>query len=212
VVNGSFENIHHNIVTSENKQDKQTQFTVTLDSYRPVNKIGFDINHQQDYYRSFTIEALTDSAKTPKGWNYYYQTLYSGYLTSLRENEFEFSTTSTRQLRITVYNADNPPLALHGLSVSGPQVEIILPIKPADNYFLFYGNKNISAPSYDLAHFKDQIPETFVPVTLLDEELIGQKPEVQSPLIENKMWLWVAMGVAIAVMGYFTLKMMKSKA
>lgn len=211
VVAGSFQTINHKINTNETKADKQTQFAITLDQYQPVNKIDFSFSHQQDYYRSFTIEALQDSAKTPKGWNYYYETLHSGYLTSLRENEFEFATTSTRQLRVTVYNADNLPITLSKLTVSGPRVEIILPLKPADNYFLFYGNKNVNSPSYDLVHFKDQIPTTFNPLGLLGEEVIGQKPETNSPLLENKMWLWLAMGLAVAVMGYFTLKMMKAK-
>jgi len=209
---GTFQSINHQQTVTEHKREKKTEYTFTLDDYQPVSRITFNINHTQDYYRSFTIETLRDIVKTDKSLKYYYEPVYSGYLTSLRKNEFEFPTTLSQKLRITIYNADNTPIALSNAEISGPAVNIILPLKPADTYALFYGNNKLYAPSYDLVHFKDQIPVSFTSLKALDETTIGELEKSKSPLIENKVWLWLAMGLAIGLMGYFTLKMMKTKA
>jgi len=209
---GTFQSVNHQQTVTEHKHEKKTEYTLTLDNYQPVSRIAFNISHAQDYYRSFSIETLTDIVKTDKGLSYYYEPLYSGYLTSLRKNEFEFPTTLTQKLRITIYHADNTPITVSNTALSGPAVNIILPLKPGDTYALFYGNNKLYAPSYDIVHFKDQIPSSFTSLKVLDEETIGEVEKAKSPLIENKVWLWLAMGLAIGLMGYFTLRMMRAKA
>ncbi len=50
----------------------------------------------------------------------------------------------------------------------GPQVELITKLMPGE-FYLFYGNGNIENPSYDLIHFKENIPDSLQQLTLGDE-------------------------------------------
>jgi len=44
------------------------------------------------------------------------------------------------------------------------------------------------------------------------EKIIDQKDKkVITPLFENKIWLWIVMGIIIILLGGFTLSMMKKK-
>lgn len=197
--------------TSANKPAKQSILEVSLNDFQPVSQVIIDEDHTMDFYRPLTIEALRDSAETPKGWTYYYDPVYSGYITSLDDHRFNFPHTLAKKLRITIHNADNAPLNFKNVSVTGPQIELVAKLQPAENY-LFYGNASLNAPSYDVVHFKDKIPTELSALSVGPEENLTHPLAKTSPLFESKLWLWVIMGVIIGVLGYFTLKMMKAKA
>ncbi|PZR30395.1 MAG: DUF3999 domain-containing protein, partial [Azospira oryzae] len=166
---------------------------------------------QGDYYRSFTLETLRDSAQAPnQTWTYYYEPLVNGYLTSIEPNDFQFDVINARKLKLTIYNEDNAPLAIESITVSGPHVELVSQLKPGSTY-LFYGNEQLSPPEYDLVHFTEQIPVELNEVVLEPEEKLIADKEKESPLMESKLWLWGAMVLIIGLLGFATLKMMSKK-
>jgi len=189
---------------------KQTILEVSLNNFQPVSRVNIDEEHATDFYRPLTIEALRDSAETQKGRTYYYDLVYSGYITSLDEHHFDFPHTFAKKLKITIHNADNPPLNFKGVSVSGPQIELVTKVRPGENY-LFYGRASLPAPSYDVVHFSDKIPAELPVLSMGQEENLAHPAAKTSTLFESKLWLWAIMGVIIGVLGYFTLKMMKAK-
>ena len=193
-----------------NKQTKQTVLEVSLNNLQPVSRVSIVEEHTMDFYRPLTVETLRDSAQTQKGWTYYYDLVYSGYITSLDEHQFDFPSSFAKKLKITIHNADNPPLNFKNVSVSGPQIELAAKVQPGVNY-LFYGNAFLAAPSYDVVHFRDKIPAELPALSMGQEENLTHPAVKTSPLFENKLWLWAIMGVIIGVLGYFTLKMMKAK-
>jgi hypothetical protein len=210
---GKYLPVEHHFSVREDKAAKQTLVDITLKKYQPIERIAIDVdNHQGDYYRYYSLEALSDSAQTPKGWNYFYTPLSSGYLTSLKPNEIQVSLTSAKTLRLTIYNADNPPLKVDAISLQRPEIELRSKLSAGDDYYLFYGNRNMRAPLYDLVHFQDRIPDSLASIDPGDEVSIGKTAVTASPFIENKNWLWVVMGAVILLLGFFTLKMMKNKA
>ena len=80
------------------------------------------------------------------------------------------------------------------------------------NYFLVYGNKNAQKPTFDIINFADKIPENLKELSIGDEIAIDKKAEIKTkPLFENKYWLWGIMFVIIALLGWFSLKMMKKE-
>jgi hypothetical protein len=84
-------------------------------------------------------------------------------------------------------------------------------LEPAD-YYLVYGNKNAEQTNFDLTHFIEKIPANLSEISLGTEQIIPQKSEnLTKPLFENKMWLWLIMGIIILLLGFFTLKMMKKE-
>jgi len=198
--------------TQEKKQNRSTVIDIDLQTAVPVSYIKIEGGNDFDYYRSVRIEYLRDSIKTEKGWRYNYQNLSSGILNSIEENEFRSNSKITNKLRVIINNQDNEPLTIGAIQIKGYTHELITRFTTPATYFLVYGNAKIGKPSYDLQYMSNIVPEKLKTIELGTEKGIEKKGEkVVAPLFENKIWLWVVMGVIIALLGGFTLMMMKKK-
>jgi hypothetical protein len=197
--------------TSHLKSKGQTVVNIDLKEYQLINYWSVVMNETNDFYRSFRLERLIDSTKTQKGWEYFYDELVSGYITSFTSNEFHFRYTPAQKLRLTIYNGDNLPIDVQSMVVRSPQVKLTARMKNEGVSYLYYGNERLSAPQYDLVLFKDKVPSPKKKLEMAAEEKLQEEPIKPSALIENQLWLWVIMVLVIAVLGYFTLKMMKTK-
>ena len=208
---GLFYIITPKLNTLQHKKEKQMVIEMNLINYQPVSKVSIKVNSQGDYYRSFSLETLRDSAQAPnQTWTYYYEPLTTGYLTSIESNDFQFEVVNTRKLKLTIYNEDNAPLTIESVTASGPQIQLITQLKTGSNY-LFYGDETLSPPAYDLVHFTTHVPEILnILATEAEEKLIADKQK-GAPLLENKLWLWGAMILIIGLLGFATLKMMSKK-
>jgi hypothetical protein len=197
--------------TTHLKSKGQTVVAIDLKEYQLINYFSVVMNEGNDFYRAFRLERLVDSTKTQKGWEFFYDELARGYITSFTANEFNFGYAPAQKLRLTIYNGDNLPINVQSMVVHSPQVKLTARMKNGDTSFLYYGNERLSAPQYDLVLFKDKIPVPKKNLELATEERLKAETVKPSALIVNQIWLWVIMGVVIAVLGYFTLKMMKAK-
>lgn len=209
-ISGSYIDAPLKFSVREEKKQKQTVVDVKLQNYVPVSHFEIEAKNENDYYRFFTIEYVSDSTNTPKGWIKNYQTLYSGYLTSYTPNKFNVTYDLAQEIRITINNFDNAPVSVEAIKISGPEVKLVSKINPGE-VFLYYGNKNASRPSYDLAYFQEKVPADLKSVTAGNEENVTEPVEQTSPLFENQIWLWSIMIVVIGLLGFFTLRMMKAK-
>ena len=197
--------------TKAEKQKKQTVIDLDLGLSVPVSYLKIDVKQDLDYYRRITIKYLSDSIKTPEGWQYNYSTLTTETLNSIEENEFKLPSTVLRKLKIIIHNQDNTPLRIDGFIVKGYVYELLARFTDPAKYFLVYGNKNISKPHYDITRFIDKIPDALTTLNLgLEEEIEKEAIIKMSPLFENKTWLWLIMGVIIVLLGWFSMKMIKN--
>lgn len=195
---------------TENKKEKTTTVDIILSSFVPVSEVSIYCDKKIEFYRPFELKALRDSTKLASGsWTYHYGTVKSGTLSSLDENRFSFNNTWTKQLRCIIQNNDNAPVNIDSIRVSGPDYYLIGRFENKNMpYYLFYGDKRLHKPTYDIAHFTT--PDSVANLELGDEEIIKLDVVPQSPpLFENKWWLWILMVAIIIVLGGFTLKMMK---
>lgn len=194
----------------ENAQIKQTEIDIELQLPVPVSRLKINVRDTFDYYRPVTIKYLTDSFKTEQGWKYNYNTLTSGILNSIEENEFEFSSTTTQRLKIYIHNHDNSPLTIDTIQVKGYIHELVARFTEQATYFLTYGNKNAARPNYDIDHFPEKIPITLTAIELGNEQTIEKEnQQTKVPLFQNKAWLWVIMTVIILLLGWFSVKMIR---
>jgi hypothetical protein len=189
---------------------KQTTITITLKNYQPVVSLVVAPSEQVDYYRPFRLEKVSDSTSAPKGWQFFYETITQGYLTSLDTNRFIFDYSLAKKLRLVIDDGDNTPLSINSISMFSPKVELMARMKNGEHY-LYYGNKFSMLPSYDLVNFANKIPSNAASLNMGDEEKLTAEEPAVSPLIKNKIWLWVLMGVVIGVLAFFTVRMMNEK-
>jgi hypothetical protein len=206
--------IYHDIPLAwelaSDKKTRRSMITVKLQHYVPVTSIAVRADSTGDYYRSFRIEAVRDSAQTANGWIKYFETLYEGNLTSFERNEFNFDWKMAKEMRIVIEDLDNAPLAISKISAAGPDVQVISRLRPGQNIML-YGAETLTSPSYDLTYFENKIPgapriATFEPAQDVTIDESGARP-----LFESKIWLWSIMGLMIMALGFFTIRMMKEK-
>jgi hypothetical protein len=197
---------------TNHKSKRQTIVDIMFKTIEPVDRLAVTVDQSTDFYRTYSLEVLTDSVKTEKGYLRQYNTLQSGYLTSIRDNDVDFSIAKAQQLRLTIFNEDNAPLKIKTITVSRPEIALVSEFNSGDDLFLFYGNSIIQAPSYDLVHFQDNVPDSLSLLTLDNETAIDhESAEKERPLFQNPVWLWSIMGLMILLLGFFTLRMVKNK-
>ncbi len=211
---GIYKNINYkNYQLFNDSKNKKSIINIALSSPNFLTHVKLNVKSDYDFYRILKIEFATDSFKTDKGMQYNYSSLFDGTISSLENTEFSFASTLASHLRVTIENHDNPPLNLASISLKGPVYELVSRFdEPNLNYALYYGNKDATAPNYELKNFENKIPMQLPSISIGNEQ---NNPtyaisKIKSPLFENKLWLWCIMGVIIALLGFFAYKMLKN--
>ena len=190
-------------------ENKVTEFNFRFSESAFISKLKLQFDAGQKFYRNFTLEVLKDSVKTEKGWVPNYYTLQSGVLASFQNNFIDFNPTVLQQLRLIVYNLDNPPIKLSAAQAFSPRVSLVAQL-PQGDLLLKYGNDRISKPNYDLSHFTNEIPSQLPLVRLQNEQSIAaEAAEKDTPWFKNQNWLWAAMLLILGLLGYFTFTMIR---
>lgn len=191
---------------------RKTEIEVDLDLQVPVSSVKINVKDNFDYYRKVKIQYLSDSTKTEKGWMYSFRTLTEGMLTSIETNEFKFESTILNKLKIIIYNLDNEPLHFENVAVKGYQHDLLVRFTEPADYYLTYGKIKAKKPNYEISQFVSNIPESLTNLELGVQQIIPKKDVVKKePLFKNKNWLWGIMIIIIGVLGWFSIKMMKTK-
>jgi hypothetical protein len=196
-----------------NAVNKETVININLKNPFPISYLSLNAQNDFDFYRAIKIESAIDSFKTDKGIQYNYENLYEGTISSLERSEFSFPNTIASKLKITIQNNDNRPLRLSGLLLKGNVYELIARFDDSKfNYALYYGNEKATKPNYEIEKFESKIPTNLTGVGIGKEE---KNPAfsiiTEKPIFENKAWLWVLMAGIIALLGWFSFKMLRNK-
>lgn len=189
---------------------KLSIFYLELQHKVPVSSVNIAVSNTFDYYRPITIEVLKDSIETEKGWHYNYEAMANETLSSLNKTGFSLGNTLAKKLKITIENGSNQPLEISNIEVKYSIYYLLARFTEKADYALFYGNLKASNTNYDIENFQENIPKNPKELQLGNEEKNPDfKKVTQSPLFENKIWLWALMGIIIVVIGYFSLKMLR---
>lgn len=198
------------IQTIENEQTRQTEINLEMRLPVRASQIKLNVADGIDYYRPLTLKYLRDSVKTEQGWKLNYSVLATGTLNSMEMNEFEFPATTFQKLKILIDNGDNRPLFIDTVQLRGYLHELVVRFADRATYYLTYGNKKATRPNYDIERFPDQVPETITISPVGDEFAIEKEKPVIEPLFKNRAWLWVVMAAIILLLGWSTMKMMRT--
>lgn len=211
--NGRMENYEtRKVLIEENPERKETLVTIPLMETGRPSLLNLSITDPVSYYRPIRLSYLSDSIKTEKGWKRQYKTLKSAVLNSMENNEISFPGTTTAELQLRIKNHDNTPLSIDSITVKGYVHELTARFDKPATYYLAYGNPKAGRPVYDIAIYPENIPDNALPVTLEEETKTSQLAESKpTPLITNKFWLWIIMGIIIFSLGWFSLKMIRNQ-
>lgn len=185
-----------------------TTIDIRLGENVPLSTLELGTSYKTDFIRAISIRAVTDSFKTEKGWKESLTSVYDGSFTSFENHVYHLRDVRASRLKVMIYHKENTPFDIDAVKVKGYKRRLTARFDTPAQYALYYGNEQVSMPNYDIALFKDKIPTDLQPVTLDAPEQLNytDKPAEQE---DAKTWLWVVMGLAIVMLGAFTLKMMR---
>jgi hypothetical protein len=162
--------------------------------------------------RNFHISALRMRVKSPRYFKRQLEILAGGRLAG----DVSISSDSVFNLglprfndslfTIKIYNDDNPPLEITGISTGQMEEKIITWLEAGKSYHLEMNDAKVNPPHYDLISFKDSIPGKLQEIGFSD---ITLKPLAVS---ESKsgfksFWLWPSLILVILVLGLFTYRL-----
>jgi hypothetical protein len=165
-----------------------------------VNRLKLKISGSRFYKRGVSVFELNGKVN---------DLLTDTVVNSAGSQEIKLSAGS-KTLLIEVRNEDNAPLKIDGVMAYQLNMSVISYLEKGENYSLLTGDKNASAPNYDLALFTDSIYRT--------PPEIGHATIIANPLFKTKTvepdkfpaWgIWVAVVAALLVLLTLTLKMTK---
>ena len=189
----------------------QTQWTFDLGSTTiPAAELDFETG-QPEFYRAVRIQTSLDQKEwQPTGGGEIFRYAAGGGTEeslSVRCNE----TWGARYWRVEILNANDAPLSSVRLSLA-MSLRFVL-FRPRENreYRLLYGNERAAAPQYDFARTQRIQPnEVLLHLNLGPEETTTNYADPRPFTERHTNLLWIALGVAIVLLGYAALRAMRT--
>jgi hypothetical protein len=116
-----------------------------------------------------------------------------------------------RYLRVTIENGDDPPLRFVMIETYGPSFAVMVERGHPTPLRLYYGDRDLGAPSYEFARLSAKRPEDILDPSQLPPEQLNRAFELPGkPFGERNRWLiqvaLVAAALVVGVAGFLALR------
>lgn len=206
------EYINNTQTRTENKQEKETCIECVFPRAYFVTGMNVIIGQKDKYRRNVKIESYNPVNGKEKWVLMADGVVTSGssnkiYLTNYSSGDFQFRSS---KIRLVIENLDNQPLEKVEIKPFTRIETIRLKLEKDKKYLLAYGKEKDELPQYDLEYFKNTIPLDLKTVELGNEVKIPHAvTAAQKPLVNNKIWIWIALIGCILIVGLFSMKLLK---
>jgi hypothetical protein len=188
-----------------------TRWTVDLGSATiPVAELDFETD-QPEFYRAARILTSMDEKEwqSAGGGEVYRYQVGGKTEESLRVPCCE--SWGARYFRAEILNGNDAPLSSVRMSVAMRLRFVLFRPRGHRAYRLLYGNARASAPQYDFARtLHIQPKEELLHLSLGPEELTANYADPRPLTERHPNLLWVALGLAIALLGYAALRALRT--
>lgn len=166
---------------------------------------------------NFNREVIIYESNDQTNWHL----LTQGYIFNYQTPKFKganltvsYPESSTRYLKVEIYNGDNQPLTINGFSLKTTLRNVAFQYAPDTNYLLYYGNKNTSSPEYDLEKFFGYLDADNTASALLtieqENHLFKIPKQPKSPLTERLPYLLPLILIAtVLILGILVFRFLK---
>ena len=220
----------------ENRQLKVTEIYLDLAYEYPIDHLSIESKSKKDFYRNINVYRYNGVQRTKHGsidrWELVSTGIFSSYgdysayaghsakKDSMNDVHYpatllSFYGNRTGRLKIEIVNKDDQPVEIGNIELFGETKQLVSKL-PAGDLVLAFGKERCAAPEYDLVYFRQNIPAKVEVASLGEEKRITAAPEkkkeeqeAKEPLIKEKIWLWVAMGVVLLLIIVFSINMLK---
>jgi hypothetical protein len=190
---------------------KKTYVKISLPAPAYIDKIEWSITSPAYYLRHARLAIFKTLERKRGKPKQYFNIIRELEFNSTHENSLSMSGKWPEEFYLVIDNGDNPPLQFSGIHAYQLNTYLLANLKPGENYRLEFGNLDSQAPQYDITYFMDKIPaDAAVIQTGLPVSHTSPAPAETSPTIfTNKLFIWIAISVVIALLAYMSYRMVK---
>jgi hypothetical protein len=193
---------------------RDTLLTFTLPEGVPAEKVSFDVDPAQgNFWRR--VEVLNDRGQLMgSGEIERIHMQRAGQKIDSDAQEVTFSARGATTLAVIIYNGDDPPLKLKGALLEQQERRLYFDAPPGASLTLYYGDEKLNAPVYDYARFFQAQPAAAAaqPGPEKQNAAYTERPDERPWSERHPVVLWVAIVVAVLVLGALALRSMQSAA
>ena len=195
----------------DSTEANQTILKLFYDNPQYIDKIKFYIKSPDNYLR--TAEIVKKDSATGKRirLQFYDQNQKDFYLCSDSINEILLSRYYAQNLFLIINNNDDKPLQFSKVRAFQREEFLVAYLEKGKNYSVYFGNKNVPPPIYDLKFFKNKIPVICQEIPIKNIILIDEQSKDKSKIKVKAIYLWIAFGVVILILAGISFKMFASK-
>jgi hypothetical protein len=168
------------------------KITVSKPKYYRRNAELFEIIHKPKKHHEFLLQSQIQSEQPNSFW-------------------FE-KTSRVKNFAIVISNDDNATLEIERIKAFQWNRTLTAYFEKGTSYTLMIGNDSVNFPVYDLGNFKNKISSkiNFVKVAEPVKTATNRPAEETGfSFLNNKLFVWIAIGVVILFLGYISIKMLK---
>lgn len=196
----------------DNPATKATEIQCGFIRKYMVTSLEFEIENDDPYHREVEVFFKVNNNTNTQFVSYGTYIISSGSGNKIFLNNYYSGDNAVKFdfMRLVVRNLDNRPLKVVKVKAYTHFQNIQLKLQKDKKYILAYGKANDTQPQYDIEYFRNSIPLNLSKAELGNEVKIPHEVKpVQQPLINNKMWIWVALIGCVSIIGVFAFKLMK---
>jgi hypothetical protein len=199
------------LATATDLAERHSGWRADFDGTPPVSEAIFEAG-EAEFHRPVLVRASDDGRR--------WRLVGQGEIFRLRRDDaarerlrVTFPETAARHLRVEIFNRNDP--LLPGLTVSfrGVPRHVVLRQEPGREYRLIYGRNGAGVPAYELARLVSADELRAAAIGVVGDE--GHMPGYPRPLPwteRHGVVLWLALGLAIAVVGWLAVRSLRESA
>jgi hypothetical protein len=199
-----------NITTGQKPGEKNTYVTIRFDTARLVDKLELKMTGAPYFLRHAVLYEPQQRVSKKGETSTYYNRLEEMEVNSHHPTTLEFPALKAKELLIVIENHDNPPLEVAEARPYQRRRYLTAYLKSGAAHTLDVGSPSLSTPSYDLAFFKDSIPDQPQVIHTGSITVFPQRQTETSPtFFTTTAFIWAAVIAVIAVLGFMSVKLLK---
>ena len=191
--------LHRTLFRSKDSTDGNTYIWINNDLPYPVDRITIKTAGPRFYKRNVNIYR-------PEGKRAAYL-LASTEFNSNKEPVIWMMGDKSQSLLAVMQNGDNPPLKIEAVNTQSRNKQLVAYLEKGDTYYLVGGGETVMNPEYDLAQFRDSIPELLE--ALGHGNLVASTAQAGTSKNNKRLWLWPSIILMIGILGLLTGKLIK---
>jgi hypothetical protein len=195
-------------------QHKQTVYHCAISSGMPVERVTFAIPGSSVNFNRTVVLSDEHGNEFQRSAISRVRINRGGQTVTSEDLDIDLYPQTLKQINVTVENGDDPPLPIESVKPLSVERRLYFDPKGKGSLQLYYGDPKLEAPSYDYAKFFQQSADAAVAQlgpAQANAQFTG-RPDDRPWSERHTFVLWIAMVVAVFILGALAIKGLKSAA